>query len=194
MAKKTASDVAGIISQLVPLIGLLKSKNGAAQTGQQQSQALANMPPQIQALLNMQVQNAQTAQPLYQNAISATNRLLPAWARNGQAGASSGGSTSYSGGAGGNTSPMGQGAFGSSDKGGMSDAAFSSAPRIQDVSGSASTDVSGGGAGMGGHDAMNILELIAAALSGGFAGAGLQGLKMLSKSKPTPTILPYDPR
>ena len=84
----TAASLLGIASSIVPLLGSLLSKSPTTQTSQQQAQTLAAMPQELKDLLAIQTQNAKAGQPLYQNAIAATNRLLPAWARNGSVGMS----------------------------------------------------------------------------------------------------------
>ena len=88
----TKTSALGTIAQFaVPLIlSLFGSKKAspqaAAQTTQQQNAlAINSLPPEIKALLNIQTQNAQAAQPLYLNALNATNALLPTWARGGGA-------------------------------------------------------------------------------------------------------------
>lgn len=183
---KTAS-VAGIIASLVPLIGTLFSKKPSTTTGQQQAQALANMPPELQALIKLQTQNVQTAQPLYQHGIAATDRLLPAWARGGGAATTGGPSTAppmvsaIPRDAGTNVNYGGEPV----DKGAMSDAAFSNQPNFRDVSMSATTDMSGE------HDTDipwgRIAPIIAAALTGGAPGAALELARQARKRS---TMLP----
>lgn len=87
-ASKTSSvgSIAGVVVPL--LLSLFGSKkaspqNAAKTTSEQNALAMQSLPPEIKALLNIQTQNAQAAQPLYMNALSATNALLPSWARGG---------------------------------------------------------------------------------------------------------------
>lgn len=92
-AIKLAIPVAGTV-----IAGKAASPQKAAQTtAEQNALAMASLPPELKALLNIQTQNAQMAQPLYQNALSATNALLPTWARGGGSAGVGGasGSTGY---------------------------------------------------------------------------------------------------
>lgn len=94
-AVSKTSSLGTVASIAVPLLlSLFGSKKASPQsaaqtTAQQNTTALASLPPEIKALLNIQTQNAQAAQPLYLNALNATNALLPMWARGGSVGTSS---------------------------------------------------------------------------------------------------------